>query len=433
MVIKKYLVKNVNEAMSKIRYELGKDAVIISQRRVRKSGIKGIFSGKLLEVTAAIESPSDELKVKEVPTRNLVDEEEDFKKSIESIKKLMESEIVSKQEEPKSNTVNDMILKHNEEVEQERLKEEKGAHKEKSFGNNESLSVESVHKEVAELKEMLSKVVSNTKETVNISEKSTEEIEENDISNQIVKELKELDVDEAFYDEIIKNLKDYSDNTLEIKEILRDIFERDILVTNNSVLNGRIVLVGPTGVGKTTTIAKLAGRLALIEKKKVGLITIDTYRIGAIEQLKTYAEIMNIPFKVVITIKEMQDAIDNMKDCDVVLIDTTGRSSKNTMQISELRAFVEKAEPDCIDMVISATTKNKDIRCILQGYSELKYDNIIITKLDETTVYGSVYNICKHSNKPVNFITVGQNVPDDIKISTKEELTRFILGEETLC
>ena len=433
MVIKKYLVKNVNEAISKIRYELGKDAVIISQRKVRKPGIKGIFSGKFIEVTAAVESPSDEPKIQEMPKKNNVTDEEEFKKSIESIKKLMENEIATTREEPKKNTVNEMILKHNEEAEQERLKKAENSTEGVIANSDDKLSVESVYKEVAELKEMLNKVVLNTKEVSVVSENETVEDNKNSIDEEIINTLKELDIDEVFYSEIVKTIKDSLDDNLQIKEALRDIFERDILVTNNSTLNGRIVLVGPTGVGKTTTIAKLAGRLALIEKKKVGLITIDTYRIGAIEQLKTYAEIMNIPFKVVITIKEMQEAINSMEDCDVVLIDTTGRSSKNTMQISELRAFVENAEPDCIDMVISATTKNRDIKTILNGYSELNYDNVIITKLDETTVYGSLYNICRHSNKPVNFITVGQNVPDDIKISTKEEMTRFILGEETLC
>jgi len=150
-------------------------------------------------------------------------------------------------------------------------------------------------------------------------------------------------------------------------------------------LEGRIVLVGPTGVGKTTTIAKLAGKLALVERRKVGLITVDTYRIGAVEQLKTYADIMNIPFKVVYNMSDMENAIESMSECEVVLIDTTGRSSKNRMQIAELRTFVDKADTKNIHLVISATTKNKDIKYIIEGYQILHYNSIIVTKLDETS------------------------------------------------
>ena len=266
----------------------------------------------------------------------------------------------------------------------------------------------------------------------NVNNNDLNEVHEEKFNKELEDRLDEFDIDEEFFEEIIKAAKDYNHEELDTKEILRDIFEKEILVTTGK-FKGKVALVGPTGVGKTTTIAKLAGRLALVEKKKVGLITIDTYRIGAIEQLKTYAEIMNIPFKVVITIKEMGEAIESMSDRDVILIDTTGRSSKNAMQISELRAFIEKSKPDYVNMVVSATTKNKDIKNILNGYSDLGYDSVIITKLDETTVYGSIYNIAKRSNKPISFVTVGQNVPDDIKIPEKEELTRFILGEETLC
>ena len=196
---------------------------------------------------------------------------------------------------------------------------------------------------------------------------------------------------------------------------------------------GSFAFLGPTGVGKTTTIAKLAGRLALIEKKKVGLITIDTYRIGAVEQLKTYAEIMNIPFKVVITLKEMENAVSELEDCDVILIDTTGRSSKNTMQISELRAFTQKVNADHIALVISGTTKNRDIQTIINGYSEIGYEKMIITKLDETSSYGCIYNIIKKAQKPIAYITTGQNVPDDIRIPLKSEISKLILGEETVC
>ncbi len=454
MVIKKYLVKNVNEAMSKIRYELGKDAIIISQRKVRKPGFAGLFSGKLIEVTAAVESTVKDEKSEKLTENNSISnvasEEDEFKKSIESIKKLMESEIAVTNTVEKPSALNNMIKEHNANVEKERRNSAvdsfAGNEEESKMirsdlysdnsdeSNNSGLSVESVHKEVEELKDLINKVMINKGNVIEESDKPNESEEEiNSVNLTSLKEkLKDLDIDEEFYDEILKSASYYKDDGLDENEILRDIFERDILVTNKG-LKGKVVLIGPTGVGKTTTIAKLAGRLALVEKKKVGLITIDTYRIGAIEQLKTYAEIMNIPFKVVITIKEMEDAIESMSDCDVVLIDTTGRSSKNTMQISELRAFVQKAEPDYVNMVISATTKNKDIKSILKGYSELEYGSVIITKLDETTVYGSIYNISRNANKPVSFITIGQNVPDDIKVSTKEELTRFILGEETLC
>ena len=441
MIMKKYLVKNMNEGLTRIRYELGKDAIIISQRKVRKPGIKGLFLKKVIEVTAAVENTANQEKSNySNQDVNYSKKDEEFQNSLESIKRLMQDEVASKdnivktEETENIGAINQRILEHNANVEKENVKIDKQIENNViKTGNNikeittqkdekEDLSgndIEAIHKEVSELKDLISKVIKN-----NSSDEEPDDL--------LKDKLRVLEIDEDFQDEIVQSVKENSKDDTDENEALRDVFERDILVSNKS-LNGRVVLVGPTGVGKTTTIAKLAGRLALIEKKKVGLITVDTYRIGAIEQLKTYAEIMNIPFQVVITMKEMEESIETMKDCDVVLIDTTGRSCKNAMQISELRAFVQKANPNHISMVISATTKNSDIKNILKGYSQLEYDNVIITKLDETNVYGSLYNIAKIANKPVNFITIGQNVPDDIMVPTKEEVANFFLGEEIIC
>ncbi len=401
MIIKRYLVSNMNEALTRIRYELGKDAIIISQRKVRKSGFKGFFSGKLVEVTAAVENAADLNKTNNKKDGKIED-------SLSNIKRLLETSdkntIIEKDE---NTTIAALNLSTNLKVE-----EKENSHPE--------LVKDSMHKEVSEMKALLNRVIENTlKDEI----KKIDKIEE---------KLIDIDVDEEFHEEILSKINSIDDENVDKYELLRSAFE-EVLLECSEDISGKIALVGPTGVGKTTTIAKLAGKLSLIDKKSVGLITVDTYRIGAIDQLKTYAEIMNIPFKVVITIKEMEEAINSMNDCDAILIDTTGRSSKNAMQISELRAFVEKANPDYVSMVISATTKNRDIVSILNGYSDLSYDNVIITKLDETTVYGSLYNIMKRSNKPVKYITTGQNVPNDIIFPTKEELARFILGEETLC
>ena len=384
MVIKKYLVKDMNEALTRIRYEMGKDAIIISQRKVRKPGFSGFFKPKMVEVTAALENNKIDKNSKYKKNDDI-----DINESINSIKKLMKDKT-------------------------KELNKSSDNKKEEITINPASID-DNIKDEVKEIKDLLNKVIKNT----------AKEKEE----DEVVSYLRDIDVEEALVEDLLR--KEY-DSLDKFKEDFKELIKEDVKISTEG-LYGKVVLVGPTGVGKTTTIAKLAGRLALIDKKKVGLITIDTYRIGAVDQLRTYAEIMNIPFKVVITLKEMESAVDDLKDCDIILIDTTGRSSKNTMQISELRAFTQKIVPDCTMLVISGTTKNRDIDTILNGYSELNYEKLIITKLDETSTYGSIYNISKKSSKPIAYITTGQNVPDDIKSPSFEEIEKLILGEDNIC
>jgi len=383
MIIKRYIVNNMNEAMTRIRYELGTNAVIMSQRKIRKPGIKGLFSKKIIEVTAAVENQANE------PEENVVS-------SFEAIRKVVEHE-----KEIKNNVL---------------PKEIRNAQEKSEISiNNSSVDLMS---EMMKMKTMISELASGTITSDNKKSDIEKILEENDVDSEIIKN-------------IIFKIKN-TELDMEEYEKLKIVLKEMIHVTIPK-LEGRIVLVGPTGVGKTTTIAKLAGRLALVEKKKVGLITVDTYRIGAVEQLKTYADIMNISFKVVYNTNDMEKSIESMSECQVILIDTTGRSSKNRMQIAELRTFVEKADTENIHLVLSATTKNKDVKYIIEGYQILHYNSIIVTKLDETSTYGSILNILEIAQVPLSFVSTGQNVPDDIKELSADKIVSLILGEDTIC
>lgn len=386
MIIKRYIVKNMSEAMTRIGYELGKDAIIISQRKVRKPGFLGLFQKKVMEVTAAVDNSKKEKEDEGSPNNNL-----------ELIKKLMEKKEETKQNENCENTIKNKNL--NREYKEDKSKEE-------------------LLKEMQEMKKMMNEIKSMSLNPTKEKGKLETILENNDVNEKTLNNVL------IRINSMNNGLDDLEKGKIAISEMIP---------VSRVSLDGVIVFVGPTGVGKTTTIAKLAGNLALIQKKKVGLITIDTYRIGAVEQLKTYADIMNIPFKVVLSIKEMEETIKLMGECDTILVDTTGRSSKNAMQISELRAFIDKIYTENIHLVISSTTKNRDIDTIVEGYKILGYNNVIITKLDETTTYGSILNILQSAERPISFVTTGQNVPDDIKRITGDEIANLILGEDNVC
>ncbi|WP_416176281.1 flagellar biosynthesis protein FlhF [Clostridium sp.] len=387
MIIKRYRVKNMNEAIARIKHELGKEAVIVSQRKVRKAGIRGFFSKKIIEVTAAVDNEEE---------KDL--QSDSMKGSIEALKRAVSDKSEQFTEKRRrSNNINTMTRSYTDNIQ---------------YKNDERLI-----KEVHKMRSMLTEIMENSSGSLGKS-KLQLKLENSDLNESVIKK-------------IIRNM-DCIEEDIDEEEKLK-IAVGDMIKVDTKPLENIVVLVGPTGVGKTTTIAKLAGRISLIEKKSVGLITIDTYRIGAVEQLRTYADIMNIPFKVVLTIKDMEKAVEDMKKCDVILVDTTGRNSKNKMQISELRAFIDKLNTENIHLVMSCTTKNRDIDVIVNGYKELRYSNVIITKLDETSTYGSILNILEVAKKPISFVTTGQNVPEDIKNMNSSELTKLVIGEEIIC
>jgi flagellar biosynthesis protein FlhF len=193
-----------------------------------------------------------------------------------------------------------------------------------------------------------------------------------------------------------------------------------------------VALVGPTGVGKTTTVAKLAANFKLVHGLRPGLVTVDTFRIAAVEQLRTYAEIIDLPLAVANSPGEMRRAIDELGDVDLVLIDTAGRSPRDEVRIRELADFLSEARPDEVHLVLSAVAGERSLRAAVERFSVARADRLILTKLDEADGLGGVLAVIGQANRPVSYLTTGQAVPDDIEPADRRRLARLILGHEVV-
>jgi flagellar biosynthesis protein FlhF len=190
----------------------------------------------------------------------------------------------------------------------------------------------------------------------------------------------------------------------------------------------RVALVGPTGVGKTTTIAKLAANHRLRDKHRVGLITVDTYRIAAVEQLRTYADIIDLPMEVVATPRQMREAVASMAHLDLVLIDTAGRSPKDELKLQELKAFLAEAEADEVHLVLSAVASANVLRSTAEMFADVGTTALILTKLDEAMGLGHLLPVTRNERLPISYLTDGQNVPDDIAPADRQRLAQLMLG-----
>lgn len=254
----------------------------------------------------------------------------------------------------------------------------------------------------------------------------------------IAQQLELASVDPALQSQLLSQLQtlvepsQYGETAL-VQSRLQGLVEQQIKTGGTIHLQkGRpqvTALIGPTGVGKTTTIAKLAANFRLKDGLKIGLITIDTYRIAAVDQLQSYAEILSVPMQVVTSASQLQQAILEMHDRDLILIDTAGRSPLEQAQIEELETLFAGCPIDQRHLVLSLTTDYRQLNTIVEKFRALKPTACLVTKLDEAPALGGLLSISHASKLPISYLTMGQNVPDDIEAAYREQCAARILQQ----
>ncbi|MFH1624587.1 MAG: flagellar biosynthesis protein FlhF [Pseudomonadota bacterium] len=370
MQVKKFEAVDMAEALELVKRQLGSDAVILSTRKVKRGGgVFGILGRQTVEVTAAADPDAASRDL-----RGLVRKREDY-----------------------DYTKTNLLLRPLE----KEIRDLKGM--------VWSLTRNNLPQMISQLPENLSCLYGQ------IVGSGVEE----GLALNMVKEIGEtLSEGEVQMDE-------------RVRDCLYSILKRLVRVSGPlKVSDGRrqvVAFVGPTGVGKTTTIAKIAAKQVLEDKRKVALITLDTYRIAAIEQLKIYARIIGVPVEVVLHGNEIQGILEAHRDKDIILVDTAGRSQKSQSQMSELAAFFDTTVPIETHLVLCATTKQEDLDDIYDRFKVVPIDRLLFTKLDESSTFGTLLNQAIRSKVPLSYFTTGQKVPEDIEVATRERILELIL------
>ena len=388
MIIKKFQAPTEEAAIKMAQAEMGNNAIIMHIKTIKHRALARFFKKDMVEVTAALEEKTDKVPVKKV------------------------NEIISQDTQPL------LELEKNTNAIEEKL-------------NN--------------LQSMIENKI-NTATPASAEEKDVaKEVKENNNVNfkfmQLVyRQLIDNEVDEKYVNQIMGEVEESLKKGSNVDSLLAAIYQKIVLKMGVpetiKPVEGKakvIFFVGPTGVGKTTTIAKLASYFKLQKNLKVGFITSDTYRIAAVEQLRTYANILDAPLSVVYTIEEFNEAIRNFEKFDMIFVDTAGRSQKNIEQCNEVFRLIDEGKMSDnmekeVYLVLSAATKYKDLLRICDVFGHIKNYKLIFTKLDETYSLGNILNIKLNTGAPLSYVASGQVVPDDISMIDAQKIARSLLG-----
>lgn len=285
-----------------------------------------------------------------------------------------------------------------------------------------------INSELIALKSMVEELATNiTRENTNLStklEKYRNKLIENGVEYHIATSiLKDLSQQINFKNKDIQSVKNI------IKYTLSEYIGRVCPLSLDSQYQKVIFFVGPTGVGKTTTLAKLAAQLVLNKKHDIGLVTLDTYRIAAVDQLKTYSDILQLPLEIVYNEEDVYKTLVAFKEKDIIFMDTAGINHREIDEKDQIYRIIDSIQNKEIYLVLSGTTNYNTLKSIIDHYSFIKDYKIIFTKLDEAEGFGNILNAKYLTQNPVSYITTGQNVPDDIEILDKNKVVSWLIGE----
>lgn len=424
MIIKKFTGKNEEEALAQAKKELGDGLVVMSVKKIRKRGILGLLSRKNIELTAAVEDANEIKRNREEAQKK---SEADIRDALNAIKKVVNEDEKGKENAQPSSVK--PVKKENPII------ADKGETK---------ADTENIEKKLEQLQSLLeSKLTddadsSEQKEKKEDKENKKEESELDRFIEILRGTLIDSEMDDKYVDQAVGELKKNLKPGTDVDHALEEIYQKLILRLGGPALlrtsdkgPRALFFVGPTGVGKTTTIAKIASRMMIDQKKKVALLTADTYRIAAVEQLRTYADILGTPFHVVYTADEVREKAEALRDYDFILVDTAGHSVNNDEQRAAMNAIMHSLD-DVLEtqvyLVLSVTAKYKDLVKTADVYSKLAKYDLIFTKLDETDSIGCIYNLHMHTGADVAFVTDGQKVPDDIDVFDPQKTVKILLG-----
>lgn len=471
MIIKKFTGKNEAEATEAAKKELGDTLVIMNVRYVKAKGPFSFLKKKKVEVTAALEDDEEPMKqIRRLAQAQVAaQEKEAFGKS--SAGKMNAEKLSSATaEQDKKASGFSVGVDDSTQLSTKEQKADAATEAVKKAGNRTGLSTggSSIERKLDNLQNLLETQINKENEArganvnntgkVSETEYSTDKNdspEENETANdpkeKISRQEKEVDkflrllyntmidneVDEHYANEIIGDAEKNRTPGATMDFILGAIYQKMILRFGKSqgiqpAQNGPKVVffIGPTGVGKTTTIAKVASSFSVNEKKKIALLTTDTYRIAATDQLRTYAGILEVPFRVIYEPEELASAIQDFSFCDYIFVDSAGHSHRNEELLQKQKDYIDITgdTEKQIFLVLSATTKYRDLKKIADNYREISEYELIFTKLDETGEYGNLYNMRCESGAPIAYVTCGQNVPDDIEVFNAQKTVKQLLG-----